>query len=109
MTDVLVVLSTFADQETATRVTRELVERELVACVNILPGITSLYQWEGKLCEEQEVLVLLKSNQKTYPQLEATLQELHPYDEPEVIVLPLQAGSEGYLKFVQRGLRGGRL
>ncbi|MDQ8190996.1 divalent-cation tolerance protein CutA [Roseibacillus persicicus] len=101
MTDALVVLTAFADEASARDVTRQLVERGLVACVNLLPGATSIYRWKGEVCEESEVLAFLKNTTENYPALEKALQELHPYEEPEIIALDIAAGSEGYLAFLR--------
>ena len=99
------VLSTFENEESGKRVARELVEQQLVTCVNLLPGATSLYRWEGKVCEENEVVALMKTTSVGYSRLEERLAELHPYDEPEILAIPAAAGSEGYLDFVKRGVK----
>ena len=98
------VLTTFGDEESAKRVARELVEKRLVACVNLMPQMTSVYRWEGKVCEEGEVLAVMKTTKEKYPQLEKTLGEIHPYEVPEVLAIPAVAGSDGYLDFVRRGV-----
>lgn len=100
MTDALVVLTAFANEASARKVTRQLVERRLVACVNLLPGATSIYRWKEKICEEQEVVALLKTTSSNYLLLEKALQELHPYEEPEIIALRVDEGSGGYLAFL---------
>ena len=79
MSDVLVVLTTFGDEVGAKKVARDLVERRLVACVNLLPGATSIYCWEGKVCEEGEVVAVMKMTRGSYPELEKVLAEKHPY------------------------------
>lgn len=101
MSEVLLVMTTFGNVETARAVARELVERRLVACVNLLPGATSLYEWEGALCEEPEVVAILKTTRDGFSALESVLTELHPYQVPEIIALPVTAGSERYLGFVR--------
>lgn len=101
MSEVLLVMTTFGNVETARAVARELVERRLVACVNLLPGATSLYEWEGALCEEPEVVAILKTTRDGFSALESVLTELHPYQIPEIIALPVTAGSERYLGFVR--------
>ncbi|MBK1832750.1 divalent-cation tolerance protein CutA [Roseibacillus ishigakijimensis] len=93
-------MTTFGDFAAARSVVRELVERELVACGTILPGATSIYRWEGELCEEEEVLVLLKAAGEQYPAIEKALGDLHPYDEPEIVALDFAAASPGYLAFL---------
>lgn len=105
MSEVLLVMTTFGDAATANSVARELVVRGLVACVNLLPGATSIYQWLGKLCEEREVVAILKTTREGFPALESALTELHPYEVPEIIALPVTAGSERYLNFVRDQVR----
>ena len=96
----LLVLSTWPDLETARAMARRLVEEKLAACVNILPTVESIYAWEGKTETAAEVLCLLKTTREKYPALEQRLQELHPYDVPEIIGLPLEAGAPAYLRWV---------
>jgi len=81
-----------------------LVTEGLAACVNILPGLRSVYQWKGELCRESESLLLIKTTSAAYPVLEARLSELHPYDVPEIIALPVQTGLAGYLDWVQQSV-----
>jgi len=83
----LVVLSTAPDEAVAKRIALALLERRLVACVNILPGATSLYRWEGAVQETREVLLIAKTTRDRVEALEDALQELHPYDTPEFVVL----------------------
>ena len=101
MSDVRVVMTTFNEENLAKSVVRELLNRRLIACANIVPGATSLYQWEGEVCEEIEVLVFLKTTSVNYSSLEAALQELHPYDVPEIMAFNVSEGSESYLNFVR--------
>lgn len=77
-----------------------LVERQLAACVNILPGVESIYRWKGELNRDPEALALIKTTADGYPALEEALVDLHPYEEPEVIALEVAAGSAGYLGWV---------
>lgn len=98
--EVLVVFCTFSSEKEARQIGAVLVERQAAACVNILPGLTSIYRWEGKVHQDPEVLALIKTTRGTYPQLEALILELHSYDEPELIALPVEAGSQGYLSWV---------
>lgn len=101
MSEVLLVMTTFGNAETARTVARELVEQRLVACVNLLPGATSIYEWEGELCEEAEVVAILKTTCDGFAALESILTDLHPYEVPEIIALPVTTGSERYLDFVR--------
>jgi periplasmic divalent cation tolerance protein len=103
---VLVVLCTFPDRDQARQIGTALVERQLVACVNLVPEIESIYRWEGKICREGEVLGVMKTVAGRFEALREAIEELHPYERPEVLALPVEAGSEGYLKWV-RGEVGG--
>ncbi|MGJ8724383.1 MAG: divalent-cation tolerance protein CutA [Roseibacillus sp.] len=105
MSDVWIVLTTFGDRESAGMVARELVEKGLVACVNLMSEVTSIYRWEGKLCEEGEVLAVMKTTEERYPELEESLRHLHPYEVPEVLALPAAAGSDMYLDFVKNAVK----
>jgi periplasmic divalent cation tolerance protein len=98
---VIVVMVTVPDGETGRRIARELVERRLAACVNILPPLESIYTWEGRLNEEKEVLLLIKSRADLFNEgLLPAILALHPYQVPEVIALPVVQGSPDYLKWV---------
>lgn len=98
--DALLVLSTCPDQETAEIIGRALVEKRLVACANILPGITSLYRWRETLERTTEVLLLLKSRQSAYAALEAEVKRLHPYELPEIVAVSLAGGLADYLAWI---------
>jgi periplasmic divalent cation tolerance protein len=97
----LVILCTFPDGGTAQRIGRMLVEEGLAACVNVLPGVQSIYRWEGKVETAEEVLALVKTTEKRYAGLETRLKELHPYDVPEIIALPVERAEAAYAKWVQ--------
>ena len=92
-----VVLVTSPSAEFAASLARTLVEERLAACANLVPQIRSIYRWQGEICDDAETLLILKTTTARYPELEARIQELHPYDVPEVIQLPIQAGSAAYL------------
>lgn len=102
MTDVaaLVVLSTFPDADTAAHIARALVEHQLAACVNLLPTVRSIYRWEGRVCDEAETLAVIKTTAERYAALAAKIAELHPYQVPEVIALPLADGNPPYLAWL---------
>lgn len=93
----LVVLCTCPDEETAVRLSRDLVESGLAACVNRVTSVRSIYRWQGKVEDEPEVLLLIKTVQARFPEIEMRIKALHPYDVPEIIALPIVAGSEAYL------------
>jgi periplasmic divalent cation tolerance protein len=100
ITDVIAVLCTCPDAATARRLAGGLVERRLAACVNILPEIRSIYRWQGKICDDAEVLMIVKTTRRSYAELEGWLVDNHPYDVPEVVALPVAAGAYGYLGWV---------
>lgn len=99
-TELRVVLTTFPGIEKAREVVRELVESQLIACGNLLPGAVSLYIYDGKFCEDEEVVAILKTRKEKLTELEARLLELHPYETPEFVVLPIDQTSVGYGKWV---------
>jgi len=83
----LVLLTTFPDEDTAARVARALVDERLCACVNLLPGVRSIYRWKGAVTDEREVLAIAKTTAARLPALERRLAELHPYEVPELVAL----------------------
>lgn len=99
------VLSTVSSPDAAITIAKFLVEKELAACVNIVPGIESIYKWQGKLCQEKELLVIIKTSTEVYPNLEASLRAVHPYEIPEIVMIPISAGSRDYLDWILRSVR----
>ncbi|MDH4013066.1 MAG: divalent-cation tolerance protein CutA [Chromatiales bacterium] len=97
----LLVLTTCPDPESARRLTTKAVEAKLAACVNQLPGVNSFYSWEGKLQQTVEIMLLFKTRRPAYEALEALLQVEHPYELPEIIAVPINHGSPGYLKWIE--------
>ncbi len=101
----IVVLITAPDAKTARKVATPLVEEGLAACVNVVPGLRSIYRWEGKTCDEAEVLLVVKTQRACFEALAARVRELHPYSVPEVIALPVVEGSAAYLDWVAASTR----
>ncbi len=99
--NVVLVLVTAPDAQTAASIGRRLLEERLVACVNIVPGLHSLYWWEGALEEADEALMLLKARHGDVEAIAARVQELHPYSVPEVIATSVVAGLKDYLQWVR--------
>ncbi len=99
-TDALVVLTTVASEEEAVRLVRALLERRLIACGTLLPGARSLYRWQGKLSDEREVVVMLKTRSGQLETLQRAFGELHPYKVPELLALPVSAGLSKYLDWI---------
>ncbi len=99
--DVLLVLSTAASSEEGIGIGRRLVEERLAACVNVVPSVRSLYWWEGEVQEADEAVLMIKTRRDRYPELERRLQALHSYTVPEIVALPIVAGSAAYLGWVR--------
>jgi periplasmic divalent cation tolerance protein len=100
MSDAVVVLTTLASADEAVALIRALLERRLIACGNIVPGVRSIYRWEGKVADEQEVIVILKTRAVRVDALEMAFGELHPYKVPELLALPVAAGLHKYLEWI---------
>lgn len=100
MSDCVLVLTNLPDAAAAQRIADVLVERRLAACVNLLAPCRSTYRWEGRLEHAEEHPLLIKTTTAAYAALESALHELHPYDLPEIIALPLHAGLPAYLQWV---------
>ena|SRR5579875_1831315 len=98
----LLVLTNLGDVDNARRIARELVERRLAACVNVLPGVQSVYRWQGAIEEESEITLLIKTTATRYAELEAAIRALHPYQLPEVIAVPIANGLPAYLDWVRQ-------
>ena len=96
----LLVFSTTPNEEEGAALARILVEERLAACVNIVPGLRSLYRWEGKIQDDRETLLLMKTTVQNYPRLEKRLQELHSYDVPEIIAVAVEKGHAPYLAWL---------
>lgn len=95
------VLVTCPDIEIATKISKEIVSKKLAACSNIIPGLTSIYEWQGKLETSSEVLLLLKTQKSCVEELEKEIIKLHPYDTPEFIVLDTKYVNEKYLAWIK--------
>lgn len=101
MTGALVVLVTAPTAERAAEMARTLVEERLAACGNVVPGIRSIYRWEGEVQDDEEVLLVLKTTRERFEALRERVLALHPYEVPEVLALPVEAGSEKYLAWLE--------
>lgn len=104
MTDKIMVLSACASLEEAERIARAVVEKQLAACVNLLPAVRSIYRWKDAVEDQQETLLLMKSSRGLFDQLRAQIEKMHSYEVPEVIAIPMVAGSQGYLDWMNRVL-----
>ncbi|WP_374249090.1 divalent-cation tolerance protein CutA [Thermomonas sp.] len=101
----LLCLCTCPDMATAERIAGTLVEEQLAACVNLLPGVTSLYRWQGRLQRDAEVLLLIKTTRDRYPALQARLPQLHPYELPELLAVEAADGLPAYLHWLAAATR----
>jgi periplasmic divalent cation tolerance protein len=102
----LVVLSTVGKAADAERIARALVEGGLAACVNVLPAVTSIYRWKGGVETEEERLLVIKTRAERFESVKELILSLHPYEVPEVIALPIQAGHAPYLAWLDQGSSG---
>jgi periplasmic divalent cation tolerance protein len=102
LTDAMLVLTTLPNADAAGEMAKSLVEEKLAACANIFPAVRSLYRWQGKIQDENEVLVLLKTRQEHFERLKSRILELHPYEVPEVLAIPVEQGYQAYLEWLAR-------
>ena len=100
MEQVVLVLTNLPDAASAQSLAHALVESRLAACVNLLPGVQSVYRWQGVIEHATEVTLLIKTTQRHYPQLQQAIVSAHPYDVPEVIALPISDGHPAYLQWI---------
>ncbi len=105
MSERLLVLTTVARAEDAERIAEELVGRRLAACVNVLPGVRSTYRWKGGVEREQERLLLIKTRSERLESLRQALLAIHPYEVPEVVAIPIEAGHPAYLEWLDESVR----
>lgn len=96
----ILVISSFPDRKTARQIGTNLVEKQLAACVNVLPSVESIYRWEGKIESAEEVLAFIKSTTARYADLEAEIHRMHPYEVPEIIVIAISTGLPEYLGWI---------
>ena len=102
--DYLLVSLTTSSLEEAEKIAEALVQERLAACVNIVPAITSIYRWRGEVHRDNEVLLIAKSRPELFDSLAARVKELHSYEVPEIIALPIVAGSEAYLNWIDESV-----
>lgn len=102
-----IVLITVGSLEEADKIAQALVERMLAACVNIIPSITSVYRWQDEVQRNSEVLLIVKSRRDVFEHLARSVKELHSYETPEIIALPIVAGDVDYLRWLNRSVPGG--
>jgi periplasmic divalent cation tolerance protein len=106
MTDLVIILTTVADDERAEQLARRLVDEGLAACVNVHPAMVSIYRWHGKIERDTERQMVIKTTRDRVPALEARLTQLHAYELPEFLVVSVDEGSAAYVKWVKAGAAG---
>ena len=104
MNQELIIFVTAPNEEEASRLASALVEERLAACVNIVPAITSIYRWQGNVTRDSETLLIIKSSESRYSELERRIKELHSYTTPEVIALKIERGSDAYLQWLRESV-----
>jgi periplasmic divalent cation tolerance protein len=100
VTDKIVIMVTAASRRECRKIARHLVEAKLGACVNITSSIESIFRWKGKLANDREYLMLIKSTRQLFPEIKAAISKIHSYHTPEIIALPIIDGSRNYLQWV---------
>jgi periplasmic divalent cation tolerance protein len=103
--DLVTVMTTCPDEDTAKRIAVALVSEQLAACVQRIPGLHSTYVWQGKLQDEAEVLLLIKTVKDAIPALAERVRSLHPYEVPELLAIPVSRGNDVYAEWVRSSVR----
>lgn len=96
----IVVVTTVGTEEQAYTIAREIVARRQAACVNILPGVRSIYRWKGKICKDGELLLIIKTMEGEFEAVAATIRELHSYELPEILSFNVTHGEQGFLDWI---------
>jgi periplasmic divalent cation tolerance protein len=104
----VIVLSTASTEKEALKIAQALVQREEAACVNMVPMIRSVYRWKGKVCNEAEQLLIIKTTRATLGDVGRTIKELHSYELPEILALPVTEGDENAIRWICETVKGGR-
>ena len=105
MPKALLIFTTTGSQEEAERLAEALIERRQASCVNVLSGVRSIFRWQGETCRESETLLLIKTLEQQYPAVAASIRELHSYDLPEILAVPVDRGDEEFLAWMSSSVR----
>ena len=105
VSDFIVVFVTCGSEDEALKIARALVEEKLAACANMISPLRSIYRWEGKICDEKEWLLLIKTQQSRFEDLAKRVKALHSYSVPEIIALPITEGSPAYLNWIEENTK----
>lgn len=100
-TDAIIILCTVPNQEVAENIANMLVEHKIAACINIVPNLISIYIWKGEICRDQELLCIIKTRAELFEKVERTIKDIHPYEVPEIIALPIIKGHAPYLSWIR--------
>jgi periplasmic divalent cation tolerance protein len=100
--EIIIVFVTVPGLREGSRISRAILTSRLAACVNVIPGVQSMYKWKGKIVREKEAMLVMKTTRLRYRKLEQKIKKLHPYEVPEVIAIPLICGSSQYIEWVTR-------
>ena len=98
--DIIVVNCTVPNKKVAREITKVIMRHKLAACVSIVENVKSVFSWEGELCEEKELLMTIKTRRANYGKIKLVIEDIHPYEVPEIIALPIVDCSEDYLKWL---------
>ena len=109
MTDKIVVLVTGSNARECKRIARHLLEKKLIACANLVPRVNSLYHWKGKIADEKECLMILKSSRELFNPLRLEVEKLHSNTVPEVIALPIIDGAPNYLNWITESVTASKM
>jgi periplasmic divalent cation tolerance protein len=102
MNEFSVIFCTVPNIESGEKIANLLVEQKLAACVNIVPGLRSIYRWEDKICDDCELLLVIKTRSSIFEQIKSSIKSLHPYSVPEIISIPIKDGDDNYLKWIDQ-------
>lgn len=105
MSDYNVIFCTVPSKDDGKKIGNNLVKNRLAACVNIISGLTSIYEWKGELCEDSECLLIIKSRQELFEKIKEEIFSNHPYELPEIVSLPINDGLEPYLDWIKENTK----
>ena len=105
MTEFIQVFTTINDRSKAKEIAETLLEKRLAACVQISGPVSSLYRWQGKIAEDEEWLLIIKSDKEHYYELEKEVKRIHGYDVPEILAVPISDGNDAYLEWLEKELK----
>ncbi|MDW7679548.1 MAG: divalent-cation tolerance protein CutA [bacterium] len=97
----VLILVTTANEDEAEQIGRSLVEKKLIACANIISPAKSIFHWDGELCQENETVMMIKAMKKNFDSIQAEIKEIHSYENPEIIAIPIILGAEDYLNWIK--------